>query len=77
MSYKETMYEAIAEYLRQVQQLDVEKVVDFEEVEKSDGYCETCYYEWTEVDITFVDKAGATQKWNYYGSFAEFVRNIT
>lgn len=53
------------------------KVTAYEEVEKSTGYCETCYYEWTEVDILYVDTEGKERKYNYDGDFGDLIRTLT
>jgi hypothetical protein len=71
------MYAALAEYLRDVKHLDAVEVTDFEDVQKSDGYCETCYYEYMACDITYKNSAGKTQVYEYYGTVAELVRNLT
>ena len=56
--------------------LDCVEVVSYEEETKYDGYCETCYYEWTEVVIEYKDSNGDTQSYNYWGGFAELVRAL-
>jgi hypothetical protein len=71
------MYAGIAQWMRVTQEIDATRVTGLEEVTKSDGYCETCYNEWTEVEITYLDKAGDEQKYGWYGNMSEFIGEIT
>jgi len=57
--------------------LDAVQVVAYEEVEKSDGYCDSCYYEWTEVEITYLTNEGQTRVYSYGGDFGELIRELT
>lgn len=54
------------------------EVVSYEEMQRSDGYCDTCYYEWEEVDITFISsETSEPQVYTYSGDFGELIRELT
>jgi hypothetical protein len=54
------------------------RVVSYEEVDKSDGYCETCYYEWQEVEIKYVTNDSSQPKvYSYSSDFADLIRTLT
>jgi hypothetical protein len=56
---------------------DAVKVLGYKEVEKSDGYCETCYYEYVEVEISYQKSDGTTGVYSYYGDFGDLIRTLT
>jgi C4-type Zn-finger protein len=78
-AWKESFYEALAEYIRDnaYGSRDVAKVTSFEEETIESGYCETCYYESTEVWVYYEDSDGKAKKYEYYGNMAEFIRALT
>jgi hypothetical protein len=51
----------------------VEEVVSFEEKKAYGGGCETCYYEYVELDITYLNAEGARRMFTYEGSLAELL----
>lgn len=71
-SVKERYLEFFAEWLRESTDFDVAKVVKVEQVTKSDGYCESCWSEWEEVNIHYVTSEGEPKVYEYYGSLADF-----
>lgn len=76
MSFSTSFFEALAEYVRSVG-YDVAEVTNFSEEVRESGFCETCYYSETVVEITFIDTSGLTQEHTYYGDMAEFIRDLT
>lgn len=46
---------------------NVVKVTDVEEVQKSSGFCNTCYYVWTALVITYEDAEGNSYTYDYQG----------
>jgi hypothetical protein len=56
---------------------NVIRVEDWEEAERNDGYCETCYYEYTVVVIRYITETGVRDEFEYYGSFAELIQELT
>ena len=52
------------------------EVTSFEEETVSGGYCETCYYEETLVDITYITETGVVKVYEFSGSFAELVKAL-
>ena len=77
MGYKEKMNEAVAEFLREKYNIDAVTVIDFDDRTVYGGYCETCAYEYTEADITYLDSNGEAQVYSYSGTFAELLNSIT
>jgi hypothetical protein len=76
-AWKESFYEALAEYIRNSGYTDVAKVTRFEEETVESGYCETCYYESTEVWVYYETSEGVSLRFEYYGNMAEFIRDLT
>lgn len=58
-------------------EVEVDRVLSWEEEDKSTGYCETCYYEYTELNLTYLGVDGQTYTYEYSGNFAEFMRDLT
>lgn len=74
MSLNESIKEALGGFLRDTGRAeDVERVTSWEDRTEYGGYCETCSYEETVVDITYRTTAGGTKTYTYYGSFADLV----
>lgn len=57
--------------------VEVHHVINFEETQKLEGYCETCYYEYVAVDITYENLDGDIKNYEYYSSFAQLIRELT
>ena len=74
--FNEMLLSSMAQLLR-TRGCDVVRVTAYEEVQRADGYCDTCYYEWTEMEIFYVDKNGVTQTYNYGGNFGDLIRELT
>lgn len=55
---------------------DVVEIIDFEEDTKGSGGCETCYFEWTEVSVTYRDSDGDVNRYDYHGDFMELVQSL-
>lgn len=66
-----------SEFLRHAWMPEVEfgvkQVIGVRETSKWNGYCETCYHEWTEVEIKYLDNEGTLRTHNYSGSMAELL----
>jgi hypothetical protein len=77
MSWKDAMYDAVAEYLRDEFRLDVVKVTDMRQETRNDGYCETCWYEYIVVAIDYVKSTTLTGTYEWHGNMGELVRAIT
>jgi hypothetical protein len=55
----------------------VAKATDFEERHVESGYCDTCYDQWTEVEITYDRINGGSDSFFYYGSLADLMQKLT
>jgi hypothetical protein len=75
MAFKERFYAALEDLL-EANGIEGATVVDFDEVTKNDGYCETCWYEYTEVDITYT-VGGIEKVYTYRGTFSELINDLT
>lgn len=71
----EIIKERLADYMREFG-YKVERVLSWEDVTLSDGYCETCYYEYAGVKVEFIDGGGSRQTWEYNDSFASLVKYL-
>lgn len=76
MLAKDTFYGALAEFVRE-RGYDVAEVTLFEEETVASGFCETCYYESTEVHIYYLNSDGVGRRYEYYGNMAELIRELT
>jgi hypothetical protein len=76
-SFSESLLDAILGYVQKHVDEGAQRIVSYEEEERADGYCETCYYEWTIFTITYLGGDGLQRVYEYYGDFAEFVRELT
>lgn len=56
--------------------LNATEVTGFEEDTEYDGYCETCFYEYTVVRIQYTDSQGQ-HEYTYRGYFSELIRELT
>lgn len=83
MSFRDSLLEALTVRLAEKEnvyddrtyapfELGDRKVVDYLEREASDGYCETCYYEYTVIEYEFNDGTTLVEK----TSFAELMREL-
>jgi hypothetical protein len=52
------------------------EVTKFEEQERNDGYCETCWYEYTVVVINYITETGVTKTYEYQGQFSELIQEL-
>jgi hypothetical protein len=75
MSFNAALKTAAANLLRS-EGRDVAEVVSLEEEERADGFCETCYYEWTVVIITYLSNTGDEETYVYSGDFSELIREL-
>ena len=75
-SIKDKICEALGKYLER-NEFEIKKVIDFEEEKKNDGYCETCWYEYTVVVITYLNKKGKEKTYTYSGFFSDLIRELT
>jgi hypothetical protein len=52
------------------------EVLDFEEETVEGGYCSTCAYTETVVDVEYRRQAGHRRTWRYSGGFADLIRDL-
>lgn len=83
MSFQENLLEAMTNRLAEKEgvydvrtyntfELGNRKVVAYLEREESDGYCETCYYEYTVIEYDFDDGTTLVES----VSFAELIKEL-
>ena len=75
--FNEALLESMLELIKARSNPEAVKVIAYEEVDKSSGYCETCFYEYTEVLITYTLASGGTAVYDYAGDFGELIRDLT
>ena len=76
MTWQEDMNKAFAAMLREEYLVDCAEVLEIKESVQSEGYCETCYYEFTICTATYRDSAGVTKTYTLTESFAELVSGL-
>lgn len=55
---------------------NVDEVQTWNEVTEWGGYCETCSYETTTVDIGYTTPDGTSLTYSYYGKFGELLEAL-
>ncbi len=70
-SVQKRFYAFLAEFLREERDLDAVEVTYAKEETQWSGGCETCYFEWTEVNIVYVDSNGVEDTYTFHGSMSE------
>lgn len=76
VDWEASFREALVEVMRSWH-MRVKDVIAWEEKRKSDGYCDTCYFEYTEVDITYIDTDDQVQLYSWSGDFGELMRAMS
>lgn len=76
MSVTKAIYGAALRMLRTYGVNDAIEVTSFEEATQSGGYCETCYYEETVVEITYITETGVVKLFTFYGTFSELINAL-
>lgn len=77
MNLNDTIKSALTTFFQEnYPHLDVAEVTDWEDTTLHDGYCETCYYEYAGVRITYVDSAGRTGTYEYGDSFSSLISGL-
>lgn len=76
MSLEERVRESMLGLLQR-SGLPAVEVTSFEEDKRNDGYCETCYYEYTVVEIYYRDEDNKSKMYVYSGNFADLIRELT
>ena len=75
MSWKEALKVDMLNMIKR-QGYDAVSVESWEEVQMSDGYCDTCYCEWTAVNVLYSDSDDKFQKFYYSGSLSELLNEL-
>jgi hypothetical protein len=75
MSVEQAIKSAMLVMLRN-RGLSAIEVTAYEEEERSMGYCDTCYSEYTVVMISYITETGVQSRFEYYGGFAELIREL-
>lgn len=57
--------------------VDAVEVTGFDDRTVYEGFCETCSYEYTVVDIFYKDSDGRSKKDTYEGSFANLIQELS
>lgn len=52
------------------------KILDYFDSTHNDGYCETCYYEYTVLEITYKAEDGETRKFVYGDDFGGLIDTL-
>ncbi|WP_280429113.1 hypothetical protein [Nocardia brasiliensis] len=75
--YTDSFLNAVADYLRKTDYLDIAEVYTFEERTQYMGGCDTCGYDETVVDITYKNSDGRMLEHTFSGDFAQLVCSLT
>lgn len=76
MPIKKAIYGSALVMLKNFGIHDAIEVTAFDETTQSGGYCETCYYEETIVEITYVSETGVVKLYTYYGKFSDLINEL-
>lgn len=75
-SLGDSLLDAMGDFIRR-EGYEVAVVTGYEEFDYSTGYCETCYYEEVRLRIDYQRHDGTEYEYEYYGDFADFIRELT
>lgn len=76
MTWKNELNESLLEFIRQKNDPAATEIVSWEEEHDTGGLCETCLYDdWSIVVI--YKSAEETRTFEFHGSFAELIRELT
>lgn len=75
VTFEQMFHTSLAAFLRN-QGIDAVRVTDTEDRTEYGGYCETCSYEYTVIDIYFIDSDDRRQKYTYSGDLGELMREL-
>lgn len=75
MSFTGTFYEASKRYLVSID-LDAVEVTNVDQATESGGYCDTCWYEYAVIEISYKDSSGKLRSHTYSGDLGEFIREL-
>lgn len=75
MSFEDAIKDAMVGMLKN-RGMDAVRVNSYKEEERYDGFCETCYYNWTVVFITYITSKGEIDEYEYYGEFSELIQEL-
>jgi len=73
----ESMRTALQLHIEETYERKIRKVVGFEELTKFGGGCNTCVYDYTEVDVYFKDWGGRLLKISIGDNFDSLVLNLS
>lgn len=76
MKFSDQFKKALLSLVKAYSDPDAVEVIDFREDEESGGYCPTCAYTETVVDIDYRRATGHRRSHRYAGGFAELVREL-
>lgn len=77
MSFEDSLRAELLEFVRANHDSGAVAVLSWEDDTENDGYCETCWYEYAVVNITYSDGSEFNREYQYRGSFAELIRQLT
>lgn len=75
-NFEEALHAAMAKFLRK-RDKDAQTVTSYEQNTRNIGYCDTCSYEVTEVNIWFLDSKNQNQSYSYSGDLGGLMRELT
>lgn len=78
MSFEDRFYTAVTEYLNAHTDVSADRVTGIDQETYSDGYCETCWYEYIVLEIFYVEAdTGAHKIYVYRGNMADLMRELS
>ena len=78
MTWKDGFYAALLQFTQShLGYSDAVQVTDFNVTKEDRGYCETCSYTTTVVQITYRDRKGRHRQADWDGNFAELMGYLT
>ena len=76
MSIEDNLKESLKDFLVE-NGIDAVEVVSFEDDTEGSGYCETCYYEYAVVRVSYRNSNGRLKEYVYRGGFSELIRELS
>lgn len=76
MKFSDQFKGALLVMVQKYSDLEAVEVLDFEEDTIEGGYCSTCSYTETVVDVEYRREKGHRRTWRYSGGFADLIRDL-
>ena len=76
-NWKERFYDLLKDYLNEEYDWKIKEIIAAKDYTYIDSYCDTCYYEYTRLKVTFIDELGERVTKDHLDSFSNLMESLT